>query len=205
MFTPAVTVHVNRDSSERLEAATATFETAESFTLLLEGHDSPTHVHCRLDDELARVASLPQSNYYVEADARTPVPIEVEAGGLEDPVQGYLEVSTGYGAESAAIAVTVEPGPDRVEVDESLSKPQRSPTVQSSEPAEPLFGDLGLPGDVGPAALAALALGAVVVALAVGLAVATIAGGTAAVAIFAVVAVAVVAAVGLRFRPSGSR
>jgi hypothetical protein len=201
VFTPAVTVHVNRDSPERLEAATATFETAESFTLLLEGHDSPTHVHCRLDDELARVASIPQSNYYVETDARTPVPIEVEAGGLEDPVQGYLEVSTGYGAESAAIAITVEPGPDRVEIDESLSKPKRSPTAQSPDQPEPLFGDLGLPGDVGPVALAALAFGAIVVALASALAVAAVAGGTAAVAVFAVVAVAVVAAVGLRFRP----
>ncbi|WP_293028747.1 hypothetical protein [Natronococcus sp.] len=201
MFTPAVTVHVNRDSPERLEAATATFETSEPFTLLLEGHDSPTHVHCWLDEELARVASLPQSNYYVEADARTPVPIDVDAGGLEEAVQGFLEVSTGYGAESAAIAVTVEPGPDRVEIDESLAKPKRSPTDQSPEPSEPLFGDLGLPGDVGPAAFAALALGAVVVALAFALAVAAVAGGTAAIAAFAVVAVTVVAAVALRFRP----
>ncbi|MFU8866860.1 hypothetical protein [Natronococcus sp.] len=197
MFTPAVTVHVNRNSPERLEAATATFETSEPFTLLLEGHDTPTHVHCRLDEELARVASLPQSNYYVEADARTPVPIDVDAGSLEESVQGFLEVSTGYGAESAAIAVTVEPGPDRVEVDESLAKPQRSSTDRSPEPSEPLFGDLGLPGDVGPTTLAAIALGAVVVALAV----AAVAGGTAAVAVFAVVAVAVVAAAGLRFRP----
>lgn len=201
MFTPAVTVHVNRDSPERLEAATATFETAESFTLLLEGHDSPTHVHCRLDDELARVASIPQSNYYVETDARTPVPIDVDAGGLEESVQGYLEVSTGYGAESAAIAITVEPGPDRVEIDESLSKPKQSSSDQSPAPSEPLFGDLDLPGDVGPVALAALAFGAVVVALASALAVAAVAGGTAAVAVFAVVAVTVVAAVGLRFRP----
>ncbi|MDG5817201.1 hypothetical protein [Natronococcus sp. A-GB7] len=201
MFTPAVTVHVNRDSPERLEAATATFETAESFTLLLEGHDSPTHVHCRLDDELARVASLPQSNYYVETDARTPVPIDVDAGGLEESVQGYLEVSTGYGAESAAIAITVEPGPDRVEIDESLSKPKQSSIDQSPSPSEPLFGDLDLLGDVGPVALAAIAFGAVVVALASALAVAAVAGGTAAVAVFAIVAVAVVAAVGLRFRP----
>lgn len=201
MFTPAVTVHVNRNSPERLEAATATFETSEPFTLLLEGHDTPSHVHCRLDEELARVASLPQSNYYVEADARTPVPIDIDAGGLEESVQGFLEVSTGYGAESVAIAVTVEPGPDRVEIDESLSKPRRSSSDQSPEPSEPLFGDLGLPGDVGPASLAVLALGAIVVALAVALAVAAIAGGTAAVAVFAVVAITVVAAVGLRFQP----
>ncbi|ELY52402.1 DUF7524 family protein [Natronococcus jeotgali] len=202
MFTPAVTVHVNRDSPERLEAATATFETAEPFTLLLEGHDTPTHVHCRLDEELARVASLPQSNYYVEADARTPVPIDVDPSGLEDPVQGYLEVSTGYGAESAAIAVTIEPGPDRVEVDESLARPNRSASDGdgSSEPSRPLFGDRESSDGLSPTALAALALGGVALALVLALAVAATAGGTTAVAVFAVVAVAVVAAVGLRVR-----
>ncbi|AGB36883.1 DUF7524 family protein [Natronococcus occultus] len=200
MFTPAVTVHVNRGSPERLEAATATFETAEPFTLLLEGHDTPTHVHCRLDENLARVASLPQSNYYVEADARTPVPIDIDPSAIDDPVQGYLEVSTGYGAESAAIAVTIEPGPDRVEVDESLAQPNRSPTenTRSAESSKPLFEDVELPGGLQPTTLAALALGGVALVLA--LAVAAIAGGTTAVAVFAIVAVAVVAAVAVRFR-----
>lgn len=202
MFTPAVTVHVNRDSPERLEAATATFETAEPFTLLLEGHDTPTHVHCRLDEELARVASLPQSNYYVEADARTPVPVDVDPSAIDDPVQGYLEVSTGYGAESAAIAVTIEPGPDRVEVDESLAQPNRSTndSSQSAASSGPLFEDVDLPGGLQPTTLAAIALGGVALALVLALAVAAVAGGTTAVAVFTIVAVAVVAAVAVRFR-----
>ncbi|WP_306057377.1 DUF7524 family protein [Natronococcus wangiae] len=195
MSTPTVTVHVNRGSPETLEPAVGTFETAEPFTLILEGHDSPAHVHCRLDGTLAGVASLPGSNYYVEPDAQTPVPIEVNADAIEEPVDGTLEVLTGYGAESVSIRVTVEPAPSSVEVDESLAKPNRSPSEPS---APPLLERLEAASGAQPATIAVLALGFVAVAIAA-ITAATI-GGSIATAGLAVVVLGFVVALGLLFR-----
>ncbi|MFC4437165.1 MULTISPECIES: DUF7524 family protein [Natrialbaceae] len=192
---PTVTVHVNRDSPERLEPAVGTFETDESFTLILEGHDSPAHVHCRLDGPLDRVASLVGSNYYVEPEAQTPVAIDVNAEGIEEPVEGTLEVLTGYGAESVSIGITVEPAPPGVEVDESLAKPNRSPSEPS---APPLLERLEAASGAQSSTIAVLALGLVAVAIAM-TAAATI-GGPIATAGLTVVVLGFVAALGLLFR-----
>lgn len=191
---PTVTVHVNRNSPERLEPAVGTFETAESFTLILEGHDSPAHVHCRLDGPLDRVASLTGSNYYVEPEAQTPVAIDVNADGIEEPVEGTLEVLTGYGAESVSIEITIEPAPPSVEIDESLAKPNRS----SSEPSTPLLEQLEAVSGAQSSTIAVLALGLVAVVIAMTAAV-TI-GGPIATAGLTVVVLGFVAALGLLFR-----
>lgn len=192
---PTVTVHVNRHSPERLEPAVGTFETAESFTLLLEGHDSPAHVHCRLDGSLDRVASLSGSNYYVEPDAQTPVAIDVNAEGIEEPVRGTLEVLTGYGAESVSIEITVEPAPPSVEVDESLAKPNQSPSEPSPPPLLERF-----EGASGAQSSTMAVLALALVALAIATVAATTVGGPIATAGLTVVVLGFVAALGLLFR-----
>jgi hypothetical protein len=191
---PTVTVHVNRGSPETLETAVGTFETNESFDLILEGHDTPSHVHCRLDDTLSDIATLPQSNYYVEAGAQTPVPIDVAADRIDEPVVGRLEVLTGYGSESVSIRVVVEPTPGSVDIDESLAQPAPRPV----EPETPsLFERVETTSGPPPATLAVLALGlvAAVITLVAAVSVGGAAGAFGLVLVALVVAAAVVSVV----------
>ncbi|AEH38311.1 DUF7524 family protein [Halopiger xanaduensis] len=195
-----VTVHVNRESPDTLEAATTTVSTRGSFVLALRGHESPAHVHCRLADadtdaSFSRHVSLDQSNYYVEAGETIEVPVGVDAEAIDDPVTGRLEVVTGYGSESVTIDVTVKPKPAAVDVDESLSKPpsrdQSADQTAAEKVLQRLFGASGL--DTGT--LAVLALG--LVALAIATATAATIGGLAAMFGFIVVAGGVVIALAL--------
>lgn len=155
-----VTVHVNRGAADSLETAVSSLETTDSFALRLESYGPPAHVHCRLEGDLARIATLEESNYYVEADGRTIVPIHVTAERIDGPVEGELEVVTGYGSESLSIPVTVDPSPDAIDVDESLGKPH--------EPGpEPTVPDRVLAGKgLDPATLAVVALGLVAIGIA---------------------------------------
>ena len=165
-----VTVHVNRGSTDSLEAAVTTLETRGSFNLLLDGNERPAHVHCRLHGGLERIATLETSNYYVEADGETVVPVHVAAENLETPIEGTLEVVTGYGSETIMVPVVVKPAPGPVDVDESLAEPA-TPTPEPST-LERVVTTSGLD----PVTLAVVALGLV----AIGIATATAAtvGGT---------------------------
>ena len=159
-----VTVHVNRRSANALEPASTALETDGSFRLSLAGHESPAHVHCRLHGDLERIASLDGTNYYVEPDSVTAVPIAVDADAIEQPVDGRLEVLTGYGSESVTIDVTVVPGPPDVDIDESLAEPTRTepePTV-----FEQAVGRITAVRGVETGTLAVLALGVVALAIA---------------------------------------
>ncbi|OAQ51200.1 hypothetical protein HTG_17820 [Natrinema mahii] len=183
-----VTVHVNRESTDDLETAASAVEVDGSFALRLAGHDAPAHVHCRLAGDLERIAALEEGNYYVEPNAVTTVPVGVDADSIDGPVEGTLEVLTGYGAESISIAVTVVPGPPAVDVDDSLAAPA------DTEP-EPTGIERTLDRIVGdglePATLAVAALG--LVAIGVGGATAATIGGpvTAAGLVIVLVGVAV--------------
>lgn len=183
MLGTEVTVHVNRGSADALEVATEALETRESVTLLLQGHESPAHVHCRLAGDLEHVATIDQANYYVEPDGVTAVPIGVDADGIERPVEGRLEILTGYGSESVSIDVTVVPGTPDIDVDESLSEPARSePDPTALDSAVDRLAAVGLD----PATLAVLALGLVAVGIAA-LTAATVGGPIATVGVAIVV------------------
>lgn len=185
-----VTVHVNRGSANTLEPESTGLETDDSFRLSLAGHESPAHVHCRLDGDLERIASLDGANYYVEPDGVTVVPIAVDTDAVDRPVDGRLEVLTGYGSESISIDVTVVPGPPDVDVDESLAEPNRSEPEPT--PLEDVLGDLADTSGLDPGSLAVLALG--VVALGIATLTAASIGGLAATAGLGVVVVGVVVA-----------
>lgn len=189
MTSEEVTVHIARDDPDSLEAGASSIETRESFGVVLRNHGSPVHVHCGLGGNLTRIASMDQSNYYVEADEEAYVPVIVD--GVEGPVSGTLEVSTGYGAQSVRIDVTVNPDPSPVDVDESLGHPTRS------EP-EPTGGSFVDAVGVEPETIAIVALG--VVAVLIALVAAVVVGGTAATVGFLVVAGGVGAALALLLR-----
>lgn len=138
-MTETLPIHVSRNRSHTIEAATQSFETAGSFTVALENHGAAKHVHLHLDDDLSTVATLGSGNYYVEEDSIKPVTVTVEGGGR--PVEGRLKAVTGYGSNAAYVTVRIvdaSANEHTVEVDESLSVPQ------SDE--RPTNGGVDLPG-----------------------------------------------------------
>lgn len=185
-----VTVHVNRAGPHRLETDVSTVETCEPFVLRITGHETPAHVHCRLDDQLRQVASIEGSNYYVEPDGATPVRVSVDASGLDEPIEGRLELVSGYGTESIAISVIVTPEPQHVPVDESLATPAQT---ESTQPAADRTGWPEALPTLDTGTLAVIVLGV----LSIGVAVATAAtvGAPIAVVGVGIVVIGVVAAI----------
>lgn len=182
-----LTVLVGHEGPGTIEAATDAFESRGSFGVLLENHAGPAHVHCRLDGDLSRIATLTEPNYYVDAEGDTFVPVIVDEP--ENDIEGRLELSIGYGATSTTVDVTVLPERAEVSVDESLSRPSR--TEHEPTPIERASGWLTTAG-LEPASLGVVVLGAL--ALGLGLATAAVIGNTAAVVGIFVVAVGVTVA-----------
>jgi len=156
-----LSVHLNRDHPRDLDPAAASLETDRSFVLVFENHGGPVHVHLHLDDALAAVGEVAATQVYVDEGQTRGVEIAIPRD--HPPAKGYVELSTGYGAEQARVNVTVtderkDGGPD-VAVDESLTeKSNPEPNEDSLAPA-----DVALP--------VAAAVAAVVFALALALAV----------------------------------
>lgn len=189
MLGEEVTVTVNRNETGTIEATTGNLEVRESFAIVLETLGGPAHVHCRLTDDLEKAARLEQSNYYVEPDADTYVPVDV--ADVDEEVRGILEVSTGYGASTVRIRVTIVPGGGKVDVDERLAEPQRDePEQRSTSP--------GAAGGGDPAILGVVALGLVALVIAAGMA--ALIGGILGFTAFLIAAVAIVAAAALLVR-----
>lgn len=192
-----ITVSVGQNGSATIDADSGSFVTQSSFGIVLESHAKPAHVHCRLDGDLAHIARLDRSNYYVEPHEETYVPVIVRP--VDEVVSGTLELSTGYGAASVVVDVTVEAGPPSVDVDEALARPPQKPD-QATEPTlearirESLVGASGL--DAGTLGVLVLALLAIVLAAST----AAVVGGPVAILAFLVVVVGVVVATVLLVR-----
>jgi hypothetical protein len=157
-------VDVNRRERNSLNVP-ASIETDDSFVVRVRNHGNASRVHVHLDENLSAVASLDETNHYVEASSRRDIPVSVHEHGV---VHGKIKISAGYGATTRWVDVDlIEPeDTGTVEVDESLAEPgggehegdaegsaNRAPTgsVLADRPALPV-----------------LALGALAVAVAVG-------------------------------------
>jgi len=130
--TETLSVAINRDRIHAIDVPPS-FEVTDSFLVRIENHGSATHVHLHLDDALSRVASLATDNHYVESQASRDVVVRVADGPR--PAEGTLEVVTGYGAETARVAIDVvepERSETAVAVDETMAEP---PTAESSDAA----------------------------------------------------------------------
>ncbi|WP_336037474.1 DUF7524 family protein [Halobacterium yunchengense] len=174
-------VHLNREHPRDVEPEAAVLETDRSFVLEFVNHGGPIHVHLQLDDGLATVATPAANQVYVEADQRRGVEVSIPPD--HPPAKGYVELSTGYGAEKARVNVAVtderkDGGPD-VAVDESLAEKADVEDDQS-----PRLTDVARP----VVAAAGLVAVAVVVALAVSDSLAVLVGGAAFLACLAVAA-----------------
>jgi hypothetical protein len=155
-------VELNRGRLHAVEAPVE-FSTEGSFVVDLSNHGEGVHVHLHLDDALSEAARIEEGNVFVDGDSATRVDVVVD-GAPSSALTGQLTVSTGYGAESTTVDVTLEPfeSTERtVAVDESLSKPQ------PREPDRSVLGAAvdGLPG---PDALPYVLFVLVAVAVAVG-------------------------------------
>ncbi|MDX1746744.1 MAG: hypothetical protein R3324_12460, partial [Halobacteriales archaeon] len=144
----SLVITLNRDGPHSIHVGDRPFEATDSFDLVLDNRGEALHVHLHLDDDLAQTASIATGNHYVQQGAVRRVRVEVQSGPR--PVQGRLEVVTGYGSERTWIDIgIVDPTEikEGVRVDESLGRPQ--PTVER----EPAIDEDALPV-IGVAALA---------------------------------------------------
>jgi len=162
-----LSVDLNRDGLHQI-AAPSDFETDGPFEIRLRNHGEAIHVHLNLDEELAAVANLGESNHYVEPYSRRSV--EIDTKRINTAVTGRLKTVTSYGAESAYTTVTVSPPgtvTERVTVDEQLAKPQRS-EPEPSTPRERLAAavDDGVSPRVAAAGTLAVCAGLVIAAIA---------------------------------------
>ncbi|PAU84289.1 hypothetical protein CK500_07630 [Halorubrum salipaludis] len=171
-----LSVELNGDAVHSIRAP-ARFETTGPFAVSLENAGRSTHVHLHFDDDLDRVASVDETNHFVDDESTRHVHVSV--GDVAEPVRGKLKIVTGYGSETQYVDLRIEPredtGPDEVAVDEALAKPpERPPELPPSQRAANAVDRLiergGVPGAI--AAFLALAAG-VSVALALDSAVVT--------------------------------
>ena len=161
-MTPVLLVELNRGQLHDVEAP-AEFATSEPFSVELRNHGEAVHVHVRADDALAAAARIDaDGNLFVERETTKSVPVGV--GPVDDPVTGTLEIATGYGSETRAVQVTIEPESegDGVDVDETLSQPQQP----DPEPDGPPIGERLASALPGRRTVPVLVLGVVAIAVA---------------------------------------
>ena len=141
-----LTVYLNRDGLNTVEADQTTVRATESVEIALENHGKPTHVHLHLDDELATLGTVEDSHWFVPKDEWRAVDLAFMAGAEGS---GRLEITAGYGQERESVYFEVEtateaetPASDRIDtVGGSASE---EPEVGDAEPVEPLTESLDL-------------------------------------------------------------
>jgi hypothetical protein len=155
-------VDVNRRERNSLSVPAA-IETDDSFVIRVRNHGNAGRVHVHLDESLSAVASLDETNHYVEAQSTRDIPVSVHE---HEPVHGKIKLSAGYGATTRWVDVELTEPDDTgtVEVDESLAEPG------GGEPDEESTPDRASPGSIltDRPELPVLALGALAVTVAVG-------------------------------------
>lgn len=161
-MTETLPVHINRSGTHAIEAPPS-FRATGPFVVELHNHGPSTHVHVHLDDDLSRVAAVGADNHYVEQGS--PRPVEVRVRDAPRPVEGRLKLVTGYGKETAYVAVDVEEPRETdqgVAVDESLGRPKRPDLADTDESPLGALATFGALTDSWPV----VALGGVAVLLA---------------------------------------
>lgn len=126
-------IALNRDT-EPIAPTQGSFETTGTFTIRLRNAGQPVHVHLRLEGELARVARVEAPNHYVAAGGERSITVQVKEGAA--PVGGKCKIVTGYGQETAYVAIQVLDPAEHdtsVTVDESLAE---APARERPEPSD---------------------------------------------------------------------
>ncbi|MEF8773262.1 MAG: hypothetical protein V5A23_00560 [Halobacteriales archaeon] len=119
----SLVVHLNRGELHEIAPETDAFEADGAFEVAFRNHGRAVHVHVKLEGPLSHVAALEGGNHFVGTD-ETEV-VEVEVDDRTAPIEGWLEVATGYGSEQEQVAVSLgeRSDPQPVEVDRRLGDP----------------------------------------------------------------------------------
>lgn len=136
MTPQTIAVHVDRHDDGAIETTPPSIETDRSFDLAVTNHGEPVHLHVRADADLADVVSVGESNPYLASGES--ITVQVRVGAHEADRSGALELSTRFGATTAAIDVSLQGGvdpDDRVDIDDRLATPPDRGT-QADERAE---------------------------------------------------------------------
>lgn len=105
MAPETLVVDISREELHSVEPAVEAFEARGPFDVEIRNHGRAVHVHCNVDDAFSRVATLTETNHFVETEASTTFRVEVADGPR--PVSGALRFVAAYGAAEAGVPVTV--------------------------------------------------------------------------------------------------
>jgi hypothetical protein len=140
-----VSVRVDRDADPAV-VAPESYEATGGFGIAIRNEGPPTHVHVSFSGDLGRVVTVEEGTHFLEADRALDIDVAADPGA--DTASGELQIATGYGAEEATVAVTVERPPE-VPVDESLTRPASGQRSQDEPTLDaPLWPTLGVAGTV---------------------------------------------------------
>ncbi|TGC10728.1 DUF7524 family protein [Methanolobus halotolerans] len=135
-------VHISRLGVNSIEFENDTVEIPlspgeeRSFELVMINYGAPTHVSLSVSDSLLENITVLEDNPYVRHEEYVPLIVRISyAGRLY--TRGQVFVTVGYGSKKAGFNLNIGiPGPDEtnfvVDVDESLSIPNKSPKMISS-------------------------------------------------------------------------
>lgn len=159
MAPETLVVDISREELHSVAPAVEVFEARGPFEVELRNHGRAVHVHCNVDDALSQVATLSETNHFVETESSTTFRVEVADGPR--PVSGALRFVTAYGAQEATVPVTVRE-PASVPMGERASVPPTEAEGGSSDSGSAAGPDLSglVPGrdDAPVLALAGTAL-----------------------------------------------
>ena len=122
-MTESLHVDLNRETLHEIEPEGPVFETPGSFDVVFRNHSRAVHVHIRVDEALASVATVDDENHFVETEGETRVRVKIPPGMA--PMEGSLEIVTGYGSESERVRIHIrepEPAVDPTPVSEGLGE-----------------------------------------------------------------------------------
>ena len=159
---PTLSVELNGDAVHAIRAPDR-FTTTGPFAVALENRGRSTHVHLHFDDALDRVASIDETNHFVDDDATRRVHVSVDH--VAEPLRGKLKIVTGYGSNTRYVDLEIDPPKpttaDTVAVDETFSKPpERTPEIPPGQRAINALDRLIERGGVAAAVFAFIALAA---------------------------------------------
>lgn len=129
-------IELNEEKPHSIAIDTSVFQPDSSFDVLLTNHGSAVHVHLQLMEDLADYATIPTSNYYIEADASQRARVTIQ--DAPRPISGRLKIVTGYGSNTERVTIELREKTEEqtgVQVAEELGKPQ--PRQQQSRSITP--------------------------------------------------------------------
>jgi len=109
-----LSVHLSRTDLHAIESPSS-FETTDSFDVEFRNHGRSSRVHCSVDDALAGIVRVPETNRMIDSDGA--ITMRIDVAPVDEPVTGELEIVTGYGAESTTVTLTVTPPEERSSVE----------------------------------------------------------------------------------------